>query len=267
MNRKPKSKQPAVRKPFLRGTSTDSRTLRNALGVFGLMLVMGLLYLILGSMMTWSSALLRWLTNGILILTTWLFFYQSGMSRGTGDVNQGEMCYDREQLGRTISKEERSQCYHPLKGVFIALLGCLPLLIVSIVFACITQKQYTTIGVLPSWTSALTTREEIGAPLAYYSVIEPLGLEQILRILVRILCLPWVNIFSHGGADALLTLEHFTPLILLIPAAVYAVGYLRGPDVRSEVHTSIAANTRKRQRRERKRRQQRSAAKGPERLN
>ena len=160
-------------------------------------------------------------------------------------------------------------CYHPAKGAVIALLGCLLWLILSILFACITTRQYTSIGVLPSWLTVLQTREEIGAPLAFYSVIEPMSLEQILRIVLRIVCLPWVNIFSAGGAESLLTLERCMPLIMLVPALSYIVGYLRGPQVRSEVHTSIADNTRKRQRREQRRRRQRQqrTAKGPERLN
>ena len=230
--------------------------------------VMALLYLLLGSMMAWGNALLRWFFNLELIAAALLIFYLSGMTRGAGDVNQGEMMYDREQAGRTVSDQERAACYHPAKGIVIALLGSLPFLIATVVFALLAQKQYTSIGVLPSWVSALETREEISAPLAFYAVVPPLTAEQLLRILIRVITLPWVNLLAPYGADVLLTFERLTPLVLLLPALCYGFGYFRGTEVRDEVHTSIAANTRQRQRRDQRRRRQRQAQpKGPQQLN
>ena len=90
----------------------------------------------------------------------------------------------------------------------------------------------------------------------------------VLRLIVRMSIMPYVNLVGSTNKDGLLLLERFSPLLALIPGLVYGWGYTQGVAVRSQVHTDIAAGKRKQKRKEKKARQQRQAQrKGPEQLN
>jgi hypothetical protein len=64
-----------------------------------------------------------------------------------------------------------------------------------------------------------------------------------------------IDFAAAASNGAMLTLERVSPLLVLLPALVHGIGYLRGPSVRSRMHSSIAANNRKRARREKKQRE------------
>ena len=122
---------------------------------------------------------------------------------------------------------------------------------------------------LPSWMDSFMRRSEISGALTAYTQSASLSFTDILRIAIRLLIMPFVSMAGTDNKDTLLLMERLSPLFLLLPAAAYGTGYLRGPSVRAGVHTEIAANNRKRISREKKERRARAERnqKGPEQLN
>ena len=109
-------------------------------------------------------------------------------------------------------------------------------------------------GTLPSWMQAYTKRSDIGNALVSYLQPEGMKLLDYIRALVRIMVMPFVNIAGAGNKAGILLIERLSPLILLLPAASYGTGYLTGRNIRTQVHTAISTNDRKRIRRENRRR-------------
>ena len=255
-----------VSKPFLTGNPVDTTTTKSALLVFGSLCVVAILNLIVCSMMMFDHLALRIAVNGLVIFVTLAVFYSSGMSQGSIAVNNGEIMYRRRETGAQILPEELARSYHPLKGFMIGLLGTLPILLCALILAVITKKQMTSLGALPTWLSALESREEVWLALSYYRTGGGWTLESILRIIIRLLLMPYVNIISSANADGLLLLERLSPLVVLFPGLAYGFGYTQGVKVRSRVHADIAKNTRRKARKNAKKRKA-PKAKGPIELN
>ena len=243
-----KKKAKIVKKPYLTGSITDGTTLRTALIFCGSFLVVGILYLIVCGVMMFNNLPLRILVNGAILAATLLLFYSSGTSQGTIAVNQGEIMYRRKENGNEVGGEELKRSYHPWKGLATGLMGSLPLIVFALILAVTAQRQMSSLGALPSWVSGMSSREEVTDAVSYYMISTPLGLTSILRVLIRILLMPIVNMIGSENPEGLLLLERLSPLILLAPAAAYGFGYTRGVRVRTQVHTDIAANKRKRSR-------------------
>ena len=125
-------------------------------------------------------------------------------------------------------------------------------------------KQVYALQTLPSWVSGLADVEEIGGALSYYNRQVTLGAADILRIISRLISIPYVNIVTANDADRLLTLDRMLPLTLLMPVLFYGIGYLSGPRRRAMIHGSIASNDLRRVRREKAARRRR--AQGPREL-
>ena len=263
-----KNKKPVkpVVKPFMRGSAVDRGTGKSALMFFGSILLVMLANLLLSAVLVWDSLALRILFNGVLVAAIGLLFLQSGASKGTAAVNQGEIMLQRQEAGREVNLEDRRGCYHPLKGYIIGLLGSVPYLVCCLLLAATAQRVMTGLGALPSWISNLQRREEIGGALAFYSQTTPMQLEDMMRVVVRMLIMPFVNMVGATNADGLLTRERLSVLPMLLPALCYGVGYQQGVRVRTRVHTDIATGKRKRARKAKKQQRAR-AAKGPEQLN
>lgn len=268
MKKKKKNKKPVkpVAKPFMRGAAVDRGTIRSAVMFFGSLLLVMLANLLLSAVLVWDNLALRLLFNGVLVLAIGLLFLQSGASKGTAAVNQGEIMLQRQEAGRDVNPEDRRSCYHPLKGYIIGLLGSVPCVICCLLLAATAQRVVSGIGTLPSWLSSLQRREEIGGALAFYSQTSPMQLEDMMRVVVRMCIMPFVNMVGAANADGLLTLERLSALPMLLPALFYGVGYQQGVRVRIQVHTDIATGKRKRARKAKKQQRAR-AAKGPEQLN
>ena len=255
-----------IKLEYLKGSPVDGKTARNALTFMGSLLVMAIAFLLLGMAMMMDNAVLRVAFNGCLIAAALLMFFQTGAGQGAVAVNLGEMLYDRRQSGGKVTDKEQRACYHPLKGLITALLGSIPVVVAALVLALVAQRQMTALGALPSWVSAFEGRTEIGSAVAYYHQPAALTVEDVLRVIIRVLMMPLVNIVNPYGADALLTLERLSALPMLLPALFYGIGYQQGVRVRTQVHTDIATGKRKRARKAKKQQRAR-AAKGPEQLN
>ena len=267
-NKKKKTVKPVV-KPYLKGEPWDRQSIKTSL--LFLVSLIGVMagFLILGGMLMWDSLILRLITNGMLMIVVYMIYFYNGASRGTVDVNAGEILYTRQETGRPVNEEERKRCFHPLKGFLIGLAGSLPFLIIGIVFACITERQLYGHGALPSWVSGLTGRAEVGDAIAYYTQAVGMELQDVLRLIVRMSIMPLISIIGAENADALLLVERLCVLPLLLPALSYGIGYTRGVAMRSRIHTDIARNNRKarKKQKQQQKQKQRLQPKGPQQLN
>ena len=75
----------------------------------------------------------------------------------------------------------------------------------------------------------------------------------------------WLS--NYQGRSGMLLLERLSPILVLLPALAYGLGYTRGPAQRSRILTGIAEGVRKQKRREKKERKARHSSRGPEQLN
>lgn len=269
MQQKKKAKKIApVTKPFMKGSIYDSGTIKSAIYFYFGLLLMVLANLLLGSMAAWDIAWLNIVFNAVLVLMIYAVFYANGANKGTAAVNHGEMMLQRQESGRTVDAKDRAACYHPGKGFLIGVLGSIALLGCAVVLAVTAKMQYSGMGALPSWIGTLQRQPEMQAALAYYNQPAVLTVEDITRLLVRLHILPYVNMVGSTNRAGLLLLERISPVIALLPALSYGLGYTQGVRMRTRVHTDIAAGKRKRAQKERRQRQARvKAAKGPEQLN
>ena len=126
-----KTKKPAqpVSNPFLTGAPRDERTVKEALGFFGVVLLSIFMCFIICSMLSFESPILRIGMNALVVGIVLLLFFNNASGRGAEGVARGEILLQRQQKGLTFSESERALCYHPAKGFLVGLLGTLPLLI------------------------------------------------------------------------------------------------------------------------------------------
>ena len=265
-----KKKVNPVTKPFLKGSPTDENTWKSALGFFGIMILMCFMTFLVCSMTSLENTFLRILLNGAVVVLVLLIYEQRGLSTGAEAVAKGETMYQRQERGLNVAASERRLCYHPLKGFLTGLLGTLPFVLLAVVLAFTAQKTRTGYGTLPGWMEVYTRRSDIGGALVAYT--NPAGLDfgDIIRVAGRLMMMPFVSLIGATHKDGLLILERLSPLVMLLPAIAYGLGYTRGVSVRTRVHTEIAENTKRRVRREKKQRKARALnlkPKGPQQLN
>lgn len=256
-----------IAKPFLRGKMIDRGFVGGALKFFGFTALMAFVYFM--SMIVSGGA--RWvsmLINGAILFVTWLIMWQSGAGSGADAVTQGEIMYQRREKERPVADWELEQCYHPLKGLMVALAGSLPLFLCCLVLALIADRQMTAMGILPEWVEHMLHRPDIGGGMLAYQQEATVSLEMVLRVIVHIVLAPWVGLVDASNKDAILVLERLAPVLALVPALAYGVGYTFGKKERELVHGNIALGKKKQQKKQRReRRARRTAARGPEQLN
>ncbi len=266
-------KQPVapVTKPYLTGNPTDENTLKYSLIFLGVLLLTVFMCFIVCSATASAGLALRLPLNLVIVLMVLVLFYNNGTSKGADAVTRGEILYQKQEKGQEVRPSEKAVCFHKAKGFLIGLLGTLPLLIFAVIFACSAKLQLTEAGALPSWMQAYMHRSEIGDPLVQYTVADPMGFVDILRVVIRICVLPFINIVGSADKAGTLLIERLSPVILLLPGLAYGFGYLSGRSIRIRVHTAISEDKRRRIRREKKARKARlgftAREKGPRQLN
>ena len=260
-----------VRKPFLTGDPTDENTVKTSLLFFGSLFLVYFITFMICSIASFSNTpILRIIVNLLILAASLVIFYNNGTNQGAEAVARGEILYQKQEKGLTFSKSEKSVCFHKMKGFITGLLGTLPLVLVALIFAFTVQITTTEAGTLPSWMQAYIRRPEIGDALIHYTQPAGMGLTDILRIVIRVALMPVVNLIGTENPQGLLVMERLSPLLILMPAVAYGIGYLTGRSIRTKVHTAISESNRKRERKERKARKarrERSAFRPPEKLN
>jgi hypothetical protein len=260
-----KKKPKIVTKPLLTGSMLDGATAKRALRVAGSMLVTVFLYLVFGSLLVVENLFLRLLANGALILMCGGLLYMSGATQGEADAAFGEIMYQRSQEGKPVPDSERARSFYPLKGVATAFLGASPYVLLALVSAVTVQIETYSLGALPSWLSAYQRQGEIGSALSYYQSGTSFGVLDFVQLGSRLMILPYVSMAGASNAAAVLLVQRLAPILVLLIPSGYALGYLRGREMRARVHTSIAQSKRKKKSKDKKE-QQRRQQKGPEQL-
>ena len=268
MEKKKKHKPPKVTKPYVRGRIVDKTTVPGALKFFFATMGLGLAFLLVGVMMSFENKVLCVIVNSVIALSAYMIFHQSGAGAGADAVNQGEIMYARREKGRPVADWEEKLCFHPLKGLVTALLGSLPLVACSVILACIAQRQVSNLGTLPSWLSGVESRPEIGNALLYYHETGSMSLESVLRLLIRMTTMPFVNMVGPDSKDGMLMLERISPLLNLLPALAYGIGYMSGVQIRTGIHSNIELGKRKAKKKQQKQLKERARQhSGPQQLN
>ena len=265
-----KKSQPVkpVTKPYLTGAVTDENTIKKVLKFFGTMLLIVFMCFIVSTMMNFGNDLLRVGANTAVILLVLVILYSQGQVHGAETVARGEILFQRQEKGLEVTANERRLSYHPLKGYVTAIIGMIPFIIPALFLAFTAEKQMTSAGTLPSWTSSLLRRSDIGGALISYTEGDPINAADIVRMIVRVMIMPFVSMAGSANRELMLTVERISPLLLMLPVASYGTGYLFGKNVRTKIHTQIEENRKIRKKREiRARRARQRASAGPEQLN
>ncbi len=252
-------KRSRIYKPYTKGSVFSLYVIKRGARVLLLTLLSALLFLFVGQLLVVTSGILRIIVNVGTLAAFALFMYADGARIGEDDVAFAEIIYQRQEKGVNIPQGDLNRCYHPAKGFLVVLIGLIPLLIVAVIFAFLTEKQVYHLGSLPSWLTAFERNREVSLALNYYQQTPQMGLESILRVFIRLLLFPFVSLFGAENADNMLLMERLSPLLLCVAPSFYAIGYLTGPDRRALVHGDIAAGIHKKHKRDMKRQKQRSA--------
>ncbi len=266
-----KGPQNVVKKPFLKGKVIDGETWKKAALFFGSLVMMYFVTLIVCSMTGFSQVFLRIAVNLVIVVGILMIFYNNGVNHGSNAVARGEIAWQKQEKGTPLAESEQQLCYQPMKGFVMAAIGTIPVVILGVILALTATKQTATQGTLPSWIQNYLNRSEVGEALTAYTNPKGLSFVELIRIVVRIIVLPFINMVGTASdKTAVLWVERLSPILALLPAAAYGIGFTRGPDVRAQVHTEIAANTKRRIRREKREKRLRLQAaerKGPKQLN
>lgn len=259
-----------VHKPIIPGSwhgkDAQKMAFKRALSVLATTAIYLFGSLLLGFDALWG----RILTGLVLVVGAAYYQYMNGLSQGENDAAYGEIIYGRRENGHTVSAEECERSFHPMKGLYAALVGAAPFVLFALAFALMAEPVYYSLGVLPSWAEGLMTQTEFATGLNYYSVRSELGVVGVMRIIDRAMMMPFVNIATGIGMDAVLLAERLSPLFVLISPLGYAFGYMRGQHLRDRVNTGIKMGDDRKKKREqkarRKRQRQQQRSKEPQQL-
>lgn len=246
---KGKPKAEIVYRPYLKGHAVSLLAARRGLRILAYQIAFAFIFLMIGPLLSFDALILRLITNLGMVAGLMALLYAEGTRAGVEDVTFAQIALQRQQDGKTIEGRELDRCYHPAKGFVTALLGALPLLLISMVFALTVQPRQYVLGGLPDWVSAYERRADIELALSYYHKQRALALPEMLGIAVRLFILPFINMVGQDATGAQYLLDRLSPLLILLPPCAYGVGYLRGPALRAQVHGAIEKDTRRRQRR------------------
>lgn len=257
-----------VKKPILIGSWHGKDAWKLAGKRAASVLLLSLLFLLAGMLLSFEALWPRILVGLGLVFSAAYYQYHQGLVRGENDAAFSEIMYVRQESGNRVAQTDRERCFHPAKGFFATLVGALPFVLLALVFACLTKPVVYSLGVLPSWMSGVLQQSEMADALAYYNAGSGIGVVDVLRVLVRAMIMPFVGVASYWGEDATLLAERLSPLLVLITPIAYALGYMRGPEMRTRINTGIKIGDAKKKKRERKarRQRQRKSSNTPERL-
>ncbi|MBE5793966.1 MAG: hypothetical protein E7323_04720 [Clostridiales bacterium] len=255
-----------VVKPILTGSWKSAEAYRMAPKRTLSILLIAVVYVFFSVMAGFDQPVLRLIMSLATIGIVFFYQYTKGMEKGEKDAAYSEILYARKQEGRTIPKEEEERCFHPLRGAYATLLGALPFIIICLVYAFLAKPWAYQLGVLPGWMKAELAHNELGDALNYYQVTRSMNAEDILRIIVRCLTMPFINVGNVFGNQAVLWVERLSALFVLVGPMGFGVGYSRGHALRTRINTGIMQGVEKKKRKERKARRQRQRSSSPERL-
>lgn len=255
-----------VKKPILMGSWHGKDAFRQGRKLMLSILAVTVVYLLLGMVLLMDSMVMRALICVGMVFLAAAYLYSQGMTKGEGDAAHGEIMYQRVKDGLEIAGVDRDRSYHPAKGFFAVMVGALPFVLLAVVFAFLTKPAAYTLGVLPSWLEPFRNQNELGDALRYYSAGTGMVAMDIYRIVVRAMVMPFINVATGIGDQAVLWAERLSPALLLIAPMGYGLGYRNGLKARVRINTGIAVGEAKKKKRARREQKKRAEHKPPERL-
>lgn len=248
-----KQGMPLVFKPYLTGKPVSALLLRRGVRILSYLLVSAVLFFFLGQLLSIEYAWLRMLVNLLVLAAFASLMYSDGVAMGEGDVAFAEIALARQSEGKPVSEEDKARCFHPAKGFLTALTGALPIVLLCLVYAFMARLETYSLGALPSWVAGFENRPDVGPALAYYHNRPGFQIQDLLRLLTRLMVFPYVNLVGADNTTLVLWVERLSPLLVTLVPLAYGFGYLRGPHFRARVHGGIASNRQKAQRKAKKR--------------
>jgi hypothetical protein len=252
--------QPVV-KPYLSGSWHGRDATKKGQKLILSILFISFLYLLLGVLINFNSLALHIATSAVIVALAAMYMFFQGANSGEADTAFAEILYEHEKDGKTIVPGDRERCFHPAKGFYIVLIGLIPYLLVTLLFAFLAQPILYALGVLPDWLSGVSQQTHVAEALAYYNLQDTPMFIPILRIIVRAMTMPFINVSLSLGTMGVLWAERLSPLWVMIAPLAYAFGYLQGPRLRIRVNTGIAIGLRNKRRKQRRERKARSTQK------
>lgn len=252
-----------VYKPYLKGRWASRLAARRGVKVAAYVVMGTFLYFFLGQLMALDLAWLRILINLGLVALMALLYYSDGARMGESDAAFAEIALTRQQEGKQIPSRDLDRCFHPAKGFFTLLMGALPFILLCLIFVPLARPATYSLGALPSWVEGYESRADIRLALAYYHEQAAMTFPDILRLVVRLLVFPFVNMVGPDHAQGILWVERMSPLLVLAAPLFYGFGYQRGVSLRARVHGGIAKSQRRKRRQEER---QKGAARQPRQL-
>lgn len=245
-----KKKTALVYKPYLKGRGVSALAARRGGRIAVFVVMSAFVFFFMGQLLALDITWLRLVINLAVLGVLALLYYSDGARAGEGDAAFAEIAYSRRQDGKAVPEKDLDRCFHPAKGFFTALIGVSPFVLICLVYAFMARPAAYTLGALPSWLGPYLKRADIGLALAYYQQPAAFGLQDGLRMLVRLLVFPFVNMMGAENARAVLWVERLSPLLVMLAPMAHGLGYLRGERLRAMVHGGIAAGQRKKRRQE-----------------
>lgn len=264
----PKSSKPAelVKKPIICGSFHGADAWKLALKRILSFVGITILYVLVGAMLGFDSQWISVIVSVLILAATAYYQYTNGVQKGVKDATYGEILYNRREAGHTVTDNDCERSFHRLKGFFAVLVASVPFVLLATIFALKTEKIGYKLGVLPSWTASLMEQSSFGEALAYYNTTVTITAMDVMRVIIRMMVMPFVNIVKDAGADAMLLVERLSPLLILVTPIWYGIGYTQGRHQRDLINTGIKMGDDRKKRREKKARKQRQHSKTPERL-
>ncbi|MBR6571502.1 MAG: hypothetical protein IKK75_13720, partial [Clostridia bacterium] len=182
-----------VRKPIIKGSWHGKDARKMAFKRFVSVLVTTIIYLF-GSLLLSIDALWGRILMAITLAGGAMYYqYVNGINQGENDAAYGEIVYGRRENGHKVADVDCDRSYHPMKGFFAVLAGTAPFVIFALVYACMAEPMYYTVGALPGWMDSLMNQTEVYTSLAYYEAAEPVSALGIMRVIDRAMIMPFVN--------------------------------------------------------------------------
>ena len=262
-----KAKKPVelVKKPIIPGSwhGKDAWKMARKCALF--VVLVTFVYLFAGMLFAFDGWW-RILVSGAIVAGAGYYLYMTGAVQGQNDAAYGEILYNRRAEGHEVPEDECARSFHPFKGFFAVLMGAAPFVLFALVFAFMTEETVYRLGTLPVWTESLMDQTEFADGLQYYNVQSGLQAVDFMRIIDRVMIMPFINAAMPYGSKAVLLMERLSPVLLLIAPMGYGIGYAEGLLLRAKINTGIKMGDDKKIRKERKARKQRQRSKAPERL-
>lgn len=239
-----------VYKPWLKGHRASRLAARRSGRIAGYMVMSAFAFFFIGQLLSVDIPWMRVLINLALLGLMGLVYYSEGAHVGEGDVAFAEIAHVRREEGKNIPGKDIDRCFHPAKGFFTVLVGAAPFVLICLIYAPLARLATYSLGVLPAWLEGYRSRADIGLALGYYQQHIFFGFVDALRLIVRLLVFPFVNLVGAHNAPGILWVERLSPILVMIAPLWYGVGYRQGERLRAMVHGGIATSHSRKRRRE-----------------